>query len=148
MWIGKAGEGEIPIPLQDPPWTCRPFVTVLPEQKLIKFASSLVVEVSTWSFEVLGGRTYVAEAVWPATGGSCPSSALPLCIALLFRHLLLACLRSTLEGRRCDRVGWCKSLSMSLIVSASVTAQSPATTAILENNIFVNGVFLKSPERI
>lgn len=31
----------IPIPLQEPPFTCRPLVSVLPVQKLMKFAGSV-----------------------------------------------------------------------------------------------------------
>lgn len=37
-WLGIS---PITIPLQEPAWTCAPFVMVLPVQKLMKFALSV-----------------------------------------------------------------------------------------------------------
>lgn len=41
VWDCAYGEFYVRIPLQEPPWTCRPLVMVLPSQMLMKLAGSL-----------------------------------------------------------------------------------------------------------
>ena len=71
------GMSPITMPLQEPPVTCWPLVSVLPVQKFMKFASSLVFANRQWSIwrKNGGGKIYVKES---ACAGSSPPSW-PVC---------------------------------------------------------------------